>query len=75
MSDPARTDRTAWAAVGGAALVVVCCAGGPLLATAFGSLAVGAVLGIGAGVLVLALGCAALLVRHRSRANNRSTLP
>ena len=55
--------------------MVVCCAGGPLLATAFGSLAVGAVLGIGAGVLVLALGCAALLVRHRSRANNRSTLP
>ncbi|HET8536997.1 MAG TPA: hypothetical protein VFL73_07430 [Solirubrobacteraceae bacterium] len=72
MSDPGGGDKTAWAVTGGALLVVVCCAGGPLLATAFGSLAVGAVLGIGAGVAVLALGCAVLIVRHRSR-TRRST--
>ncbi len=39
------------AGVGLAMLAVVCCAGGPLLIAALGSIGVGAVLGVGAGVL------------------------
>jgi hypothetical protein len=48
---------------------VVCCAGLPALATVLGGLALGAVLGVAGGVLVLAglIAAAVLLVRMRRR--------
>ena len=53
-------------ALGAAALAVVCCAGLPLLIAALGGLTLAAVLGIGAGAVVL--GAIALLVAIPVRA-------
>jgi hypothetical protein len=55
------------AAVGIGALVVACCAGGPLLAGVAGGLALSTVLGVGAGVLVVVVVTALIVVRARRR--------
>ena len=54
-------------ALGAAALAVVCCAGVPLLIAALGGLTLAAVLGIGAGAVVLGVIAflVAILVRTR----------
>jgi len=62
-------DKTGLAAVGGVALAVACCAGGPLLAATVGSLAVGALLGIAAGIALLVAAGTTLWLRRRSRAD------
>lgn len=53
MSQPGRGEKLGLAGVAAAALAVVCCAAGPLLLAWVGSVAVGALVGIGAGVAVL----------------------
>jgi uncharacterized protein (DUF58 family) len=55
--------------VGIAALAVICCGAAPLLLALFGGLAVGAVLGLGAGLIALVtLAALALAARRRRRA-------
>ncbi len=48
-------------------LAVVCCAGGPLIAGAFGSIAIGGILGVGAGVLAVVVVSALIVLRVRHR--------
>ncbi len=48
-------------------LAVVCCAGGPLVAGALGSIAVGGVLGVGAGVFTVVVVSALIVGRIRHR--------
>lgn len=55
-------------AVGVAALAVVCCAGLPLLVGVLGGLALGTVLGVGAGVVALVVLVTAVFVTRRRRA-------
>ena len=55
------------AAVGLGALAVVCCAGGPLIVALIGGIALGTVLGVGAGVLAVSLVAALVIVRVRGR--------
>jgi hypothetical protein len=56
-------------ALGVAALAVLCCAGLPLLVGVLGGLALGAVLGVGSGVVALVVLVTAVLVtRHRRAA-------
>jgi biotin transporter BioY len=59
--------RERLAAVGVAVFAVVCCAGLPLLATLAGGVAVGTLLGVGAGVLAALVAGAALAARARRR--------
>lgn len=64
-------ERAAGAATSGvagpalAALAVVCCGAVPLIAAFAGTLALGALLGIGAGVLAIAAVAGGLLIRTR----------
>ena len=66
MTEPTRSEKTGFAAIAGAAFAVACCAGGPLLVAAVGSLTVGAIVGVVAGVLLLMAACGALYLRHRA---------
>ena len=63
----AGSGRLGWAGIAGAVLVVACCAGGPLLAAFVGSLALGALVGVGAGVCLLAAALTVLYARHHRR--------
>jgi len=56
------------AAVGMAALAVVCCAGGPLLAGVLGGIALGTVLAVGAGVVAILVLVTGVVVMRRRRA-------
>jgi uncharacterized membrane protein YhaH (DUF805 family) len=60
-------ERLGLAGVGVAAVVVVCCAGLPLIAGVVGGIALAAVLGVGAGILALAalIAVVAITVRRR----------
>jgi biotin transporter BioY len=58
------------AAVGVAAFAVVCCAGLPLLAALAGGVALGTLLGVGAGVLAPLVIAAALTAQARRRRRN-----
>ena len=62
--------RSGLAALGTAAFAIVCCAALPLVAALVGSVAVGTVLGVGAGLAAAALlvGLAVVGVRRRRRA-------
>jgi hypothetical protein len=63
------TSKTVLAAFGIAALAVLCCVGGPLLAAVAGGLALGALLGIASGVVaVVVLGALIVLRASRRRA-------
>jgi hypothetical protein len=63
MSEPSRGEKTGLLGIGAVAVAVLCCAGGPLLLVATaGSLAAGAWLGIGAGLV--SLGAAVLAARR-----------
>jgi hypothetical protein len=60
--------QTPWTAAGAMALVVLCCGGHALLLGALGGVALGSVLGIGAGVLAAVLFAAAVFGLRRRRA-------
>ncbi len=60
-------EKVGWAAAGIGALAVVCCAGLPLLVGLAGGLALGTVLGAGAGILAAASLTALALARARRR--------
>jgi len=64
MSEPGRGDKLGLASVGVAALAIACCAAGPLLGAWVGSLAVGALVGIGAGLGLLVAVLAILYLRR-----------
>ena len=67
-SPPSTTsDKVGWAAAGIGVLAVACCAGLPLLVGLAGGLALGTVLGVGAGVLAVGVLMALALVRLRRR--------
>jgi len=55
------------ATAGVGVLAVVCCAGAPLIAGALGGIAVGGVLGVGAGVLTVVVVSALIVGRIRHR--------
>lgn len=55
------------AAVGLGVLAVLCCAGGPMIAGALGSVALGSVLGVGAGVLAVVVVGTMIVLRSRNR--------
>ncbi len=57
--------RLGWAGIAGAVLVVACCAGGPLIFAFIGSLALGALVGVSAGVCLLLAALTVLYARHR----------
>lgn len=59
--------RTGLAGLGVTAFAVACCAALPLAAGALGGLALGAWLGIGAGLVALAVATLALVVARRRR--------
>jgi len=63
------------AAVGVGALAIGCCAGGPLIAALVGSLAVGALIGIGAAMLLLVPACTVVYLRRRSGPGKPRALP
>jgi len=71
MNDTPKASKTGpkagLATAGLGVLAVVCCAGAPLIAGALGSIAVGGVMGVGAGVLtvVVVSGLIVGLIRHR----------
>lgn len=67
-------ERTGLAALGMGALVVVCCAALPLVAGVLGGVAIGAILGVGAGVLALAVLATLVLLRARRRLAGRSQI-
>ena len=75
LADPTARGKTGLAAVAVAALAVACCAGGPLLVAVAGSLAVAALIGIGAAVTVLVAVCAAVYVRYRPAAKRPRSGP
>lgn len=70
--DDARNDSSSLgpglAGIGAVALVVGCCAALPLIVALAGSVALGAVLGAGAGIAVLATVVGLLVLRARRRA-------
>ncbi len=59
------TPRTGFAALGIGTFAVVCCAGLPLLAGVLGGVALGSVLGVGAGLLAVIVVIALVVVRAR----------
>lgn len=63
------------AALGIAAFAVVCCAALPLLVALAGSVAIGTVLGVGAGLAAAVLLVGVVLARIRRRRRNRRLLP
>ena len=65
--------RHGLAAVGLAVFAVTCCAALPLLAVLAGSVAIGAVLGIGAGAVALGGLVALIVVRVRARRRCRTS--
>ena len=74
MSGPARGEKTAMLGIGAGVLAIVCCAAGPALVATAGSLALGAWLGVGAGLLMLVAGLTTLYVRRRSRTRKQRQL-
>lgn len=65
--------RTPWAAAGAMTLVALCCGAHALLLGALGSVALGSVLGVGAGVLAAVLFAVALVgIRRRRTASCRA---
>ena len=73
MSQPGRGEKLGLAGVAAAALAVVCCAAGPLLLAWVGSVAVGALVGIGAGVAVLVSALTVLYLRRRSGTDKQAS--
>lgn len=73
MSQPGRGEKLGLAGVAAAALTVVCCAAGPLLLAWVGSVAVGALVGIGAGVAVLVSAVTVLYLRRRSGTDKQAS--
>ncbi len=71
LKKPDASPRGGLAAVGFGALAVVCCAGAPLIVGVLGGVALGSVLGVGAGVLAVTLGTVLIVVRVRGQ---RATL-
>ena len=71
MNDTPKTSKTGpkagLATAGLGVLAVVCCAGAPLIAGALGSIAVGGLLGAGAGVLTVVVVGALIVGRIRHR--------
>lgn len=65
------------AVLAAAALVVICCAGLPIAAALLGSVAIGTLLGVGAGVLagVVVVALAVLRVRRHRTTGGRSASP
>jgi hypothetical protein len=61
------------ATAGVGVLAVVCCAGAPLIAGALGGIAVGGLLGAGAGVLTVAV--VSVLTAGRIRHHHRHAVP
>ncbi len=66
MSKPGGGGRLGLAGIAAAAVAIVCCAAGPLLVAWVGSVAVGALLGVGAGVAVVVVALTLLFLRRRS---------
>ena len=60
-------EKVGWTVAGIGALAVVCCAGLPLLVGLAGGLALGAVLGAGAGIVAVVSLTALVLARARRR--------
>jgi len=73
MSQPRLREKLGLAGIAAAALAVLCCAAGPLLIAWVGSVAVGALLGIGAGVAVLIVAVTLLFLRRRSSSHKQAT--
>jgi len=73
MSQPGRGEKLGLAGIAAAALAVVCCAAGPLLLAWVGSVAVGALVGIGAGVAVLVSSVTVLYLRRRSGTDKQAS--
>lgn len=63
----ARAGKAGGAGVGVAVLAVVCCGAVPLLVALASTVALGAILGVGAGILALAALAAAVTVQLRRR--------
>jgi len=63
MSEPAGR-KLGLAGVAAAVLAVVCCAAGPLLVAFVGSLALGALVGVGVGACLLVAALAAIYARR-----------
>jgi hypothetical protein len=64
---PKRHSTTGVLAVGAAAFAVLCCAGLPLVVSLVGGLTVAGVLGVSAGVLIVAAAVAGAVVLIRAR--------
>ncbi|PZS34314.1 MAG: hypothetical protein DLM61_03800 [Pseudonocardiales bacterium] len=73
MSQPGRGEKPGLAGIAAAGLAVVCCAAGPLLFAWVGSVAVGALVGLGAGLAVLAVAVALLYMRRRSSTDKQAS--
>jgi hypothetical protein len=67
-----RSTRTTTLGIGAVVVAIVCCAGLPAVATLLGGLTLGAVLGLGLGVLiVVVIAWAALVILARRRQHAR----
>ncbi len=64
---PDGADASGFVALGIAALAIGCCAGVPLIAALAGGVAVGTLLGVGAGILAAIALIAAMVLRTRAR--------
>jgi hypothetical protein len=67
MNHTPKKSQTGLSTAGLGVLAVVCCAGAPLIAGALGSIAVGGLLGAGAGVLTVVVVSALIVGRIRHR--------
>ena len=65
----ASPSQSGLAALGIAAVAIVCCAALPLLAALAGGVALGALLGVGAGVVAAVLLVGTVVARSRKRAS------
>lgn len=74
-SKQAHGTQTPWAAAGAMAVVALCCGGHAVLLGALGGVALGGVLGVGAGVLAAVVLAAALVGLRRRRAGSCATDP
>lgn len=68
-----RSERLGLAGIAAAALAVICCAAGPLLVAWVGSVAVGALVGIGGGLAVLVSALTVLYLRRRSSDDRKAS--
>jgi len=68
-----RSERLGLAGIAAAALAVICCAAGPLLVAWVGSVAVGALVGIGGGLAVLVWALTVLYLRRRSSDDRKAS--